>query len=426
MPNFKFKLPSCNWLIFLSVSGTITSLILYDRHEKKKAQRKWCTLVSHLSREPLDTHTMPRKLTVFLSAPPGDGLRASRDYFNEYVKPVLVAGAVDWDVVEGRREGDVRAGLAEKIRKLRQKDGEGVQTKDEDEPAYEDIVGDVRKNIAVHDWDGTGGDVVIGRHTWKEYIRGLHEGWLGPLEPPPPPQPAPLEDSPPMSDAPASTSQTSSTTRNEPAPPEDSSPAAAPTTTPTDGGEPPKPAKPAKPDPALPPYISTVAYATSTPPASLPAVFEPSSPLPLPHILGFLNTPTRIYRFLTRRQLADQVGRETAAAVLATQARPYSADPASSSPSEFADGASLPASDDADERAHMLAAEELDWNKHVRKRAEGDETERVWLDPVVLDARIAERMRRFELSAEDGARARRIADGKEGARDERDDREALE
>lgn len=58
------------------------------------------------------------------SAPPGDGLRAAREHFHEYVKPILVAGAVDWEVIEGRKEGDVRAGLAAKIRRLRRRNGE--------------------------------------------------------------------------------------------------------------------------------------------------------------------------------------------------------------------------------------------------------------------------------------------------------------
>ena len=82
-------------------------------------------MVSYLAREPLPTTQLPRKFTVFLCAPPGDGLRSAREYFQEYIKPVLVAAAVDWDVVEGRREGEVRAGLAARVRALRRKHGEG-------------------------------------------------------------------------------------------------------------------------------------------------------------------------------------------------------------------------------------------------------------------------------------------------------------
>src|SRR5205814_2221229 len=104
----------------------------------------------------------------------------------------------DWDVIEGRKEGDIRAQLAEKIRKLR-KSGSGVETVDP--------VSEIRKRLNVKEYDGVKGDVVIGRHTWKEYMRGLHEGWLGPLEKPEPApslsaeRPSPSTDAEPRSQA---------------------------------------------------------------------------------------------------------------------------------------------------------------------------------------------------------------------------------
>jgi len=54
-----------------------------------------------------------------------------------------------------------------------------------------------------------------------------------------------------------------------------------------------------------------------------------------------------------------------------------------------------------------LFEEEKEWHKSTRVRVEG-ERERTWLEPVVLDPRIASRMRRFELTTEDEARARSI------------------
>ncbi|KAI4130296.1 MAG: hypothetical protein LQ347_003451, partial [Umbilicaria vellea] len=194
LPNFRFKLPSRNWLIFLSITGSFTTALLYDRHHKRKAHQKWCKVVSHIAQEPFPVNRMPRKLTVLLSAPPGDGLRAARTYFQEYVKPVLVAAALDWEVIEGRREGDVRAGLAEKIRKLRIKNGERKasqgaskeeeEKEEEEKESIEEALAQVRHKNGIEDWDGVQGDLVIGRNTWKEYVRGLHEGWLGPLDPP--------------------------------------------------------------------------------------------------------------------------------------------------------------------------------------------------------------------------------------------------
>ncbi|KAI9851824.1 MAG: mitochondrial import inner membrane translocase subunit tim54 [Thelocarpon superellum] len=419
IPSFRFKLPSRNWLIFLSVSGTFASFLLYDRYQKKRAQRKWCTLVSHLSREPLDVRLMPRKVTVFLSAPPGDGLKAPRDHFNEYVKPILVAGALEWEVVEGRREGEVRAGLAEKIRKWRRKNGEsaGVSTDTETEPDVEDLVGGIRSNLSVREWDGVQGDVIIGRHTWKEYVRGLHEGWLGPLQPPP-------ESPPPTSEETASA--TNSSDLSDETTSADEKAVEKPAST--------EPSKPTKPAPAAP-FITVAAYSSTPSPPSLPPVFDPSTPIPLPHLLGFLNTPIRIYRFLNRRHVAEEVGRETAAAVLAAQTRPYNAflssdasspfsDQSSSdsspsfSPSSSSSSSSPPIASTNNEVKTALVHEERDWTKSAKKRADGDESERVWLDDVVLDPRIVERMLRFQLSDEDQHRAKRIDEGKEAALDE--------
>ena len=410
MPNIRFKLPSRNWLIFLSISGTFASLLLYDRYQKQRAQQKWSTAVSHLSRESLDTTMLPRKLTVYLSAPPGDGLKASRDYFNEYVKPVLVAGALEWEVVEGRREGDVRAGLAERIRKWRRKNGEGHASESRDEADAEDVVAVIREKGAVREWDGTRGDLIVGRHTWKEYMRGLHEGWLGPLDPPPGPDPKAddlLESSTNASD---STPPAEEDTQEFPleesgsTTPKDTPPS-EPDTPPSEPNKASKPMTPAS-------FIQASAYASSTPPPSIPSTFDPSTPIPLPHILGFFNTPTRIYRFLTRRFLADSVGREVAAAVLAASTRPYRC----SSTARDLSGPDQSENCDA-EQSTVLADEETDWIKSVTKR-QPDEGERVWLDAMALDARIAERMQRFELSAEDEARVQRIAASQEGARDE--------
>ncbi|KAI9674722.1 MAG: mitochondrial import inner membrane translocase subunit tim54 [Caeruleum heppii] len=425
MPNISLKLPSRNWLIFLSFTGTITSLILYDRYEKRKAQRKWCTLVSHIAQQPLDSRAMPRKLTIFLSAPPGDGLRTSRDHFVEYIKPVLVAGAMDWEVIEGRREGEVRAGLAEKIRKLRKKQGEKAEmAAGEEAEADENIVGDIRKNTGVKEWDGVGGDIVIGRHTWREYVRGLHEGWLGPLTPPPDPTSEILT-------LPSESTDPSSPSLN-------TLPSESPAQTPTDDNSPtappptPEPSKPTKSSTPAP-FISTTAYSSAPLPPSFPVSFDPSTPLPQPHILGFLNTPIRIYRFLTRRRLADAIGRETAALVLGAYDRPYntSSSPNTTPPdssSELApdittnDSSTSTGKTSASEQTSLLEAEEADWHKSVRKRTPDDAGERVWLDEMVLDERVAGRMRRFVLGEEEERRAERIGRGEEAelGKDERE------
>ncbi|PQE11158.1 mitochondrial import inner membrane translocase subunit tim-54 protein [Rutstroemia sp. NJR-2017a BVV2] len=383
--NFRPRLPSRNWMIFLSITGTFTAAVIYDKREKKRAQRKWCKLVEHIAKEPLDPRSMPRRLTVFLEGPPTDGLRVAQDHFKEYVKPVLVASGLDWEFIQGRKEGDIRAELAEKIRNSR--------LPVEERADAEDPILSTRRRSGIKEFEGPRGDIVLGRHTWKEYVRGVHEGWLGPLteplkpaeEAPDPATPSPAPET--TTDASLGNTIHSSTDDESPtAPPAEDKPAET------------QPAKPTQP----PPFISTSTYSSAVLPPNIPSELDPSTAIPFPHILGFFNTPTRLRRFLNRRHLADQIGRDTAAIILSTY-RPYHDSVPSPDPSS---------PDPLSEQQTLLAHEEKDWHKSIRKRTEV-EPERTWLEPIVLDPRIASRMRKAELSAEDEERASRIVVGEE-------------
>ncbi|MCJ1356540.1 MAG: mitochondrial import inner membrane translocase subunit tim54 [Icmadophila ericetorum] len=447
LPRFRARLPSRNWSIFLSITGSFTSALLYDRYQKKQVQRKWCKLVSHISQESLPVNQLPRKITVFLSAPPGDGLRSAREYFQEYVKPVLVAAAMDWDVVEGRKEGQVRAELGERIRKIRERNGELPQTQNlEEDP--EDLVEKARRGLNVRPWDGLQGDLVIGRHTWKEYIRGLHEGWLGPLDPPPEPplthsDLSPITETQPLDDIPKADPTNLITDQPFPEAHITEIPTEAPSPLPSSSESPPStesppppPAEPEKKKPPspVPPFILPSQYPTSTLAPTIPCSLPPSTALPLPHILGFLNTPIRIKRFLTRRYLADEVGRDVAALVLAAQTRPYtsdtsfasSIDPDSPSSGTTLEGEGLGGvveSGKTYEQQSLLAYEEKEWHKSVYKTpapvkdSEGKEIpvppkERPWLEPIILDERVASKMSTFQLAPGDESLAKEIAKGK--------------
>ncbi|KAL8721681.1 MAG: hypothetical protein Q9225_001681 [Loekoesia sp. 1 TL-2023] len=431
LPNFRLKLPSRNWLIFLSITGSFTAAIFYDRYHKKKAQQRWCNLVSHIAQEPMSSTQLPRRITIFLSAPPGDSLRAAREHFHEYAKPVLVAGALDWDVVEGRREGDVRAGLAEKIRKRRRKTGEKPMKTVEGggSTEEEDLVKQLRDTAGIREWDGVQGDLILGRHTWKEYIRGLHEGWLGPLEPPLDPLQEPAS-------ATANTFVSTERSATDPASPI-SNPSLTPETSAPISDQEKSEVEPLKPEgesqnpenkkekekPKQPtqeaPYISPSAYPTAPLAPSVPESLPPSTVLPFPHLLGFLGTPIRIYRFLNRRYLADDTGRQVAALVLASRPQNWnaeaefvsSADP-DASPSRFsADQSSTDVVDLVPtqrrwELEGILEDEERDWHKSARQ-SHKDDGERVWKERIVVDSRIGERMRRFQLREDEEEKARK-------------------
>ncbi|TVY46224.1 Mitochondrial import inner membrane translocase subunit [Lachnellula occidentalis] len=405
--NFRPRLPSRNWSIFLAITGSFTAAVIYDKRETKRVQRKWCRLVEHVGKDPLDPRAMPRKLSVFLEGPPTDGLRSAQDHFKEYVKPVLVASGLDWEFVQGRKEGDIRAELAEKIRKSRLP---------LEQRAEEDVILEMRTKSGIAEFEGPRGDIVIGRHTWKEYVRGLHEGWLGPLKEPPKPEEVKPQDAPSTSIETATTFPTESSTNT---PPNETSTEGTTVfsteSSPQSEPEPPKEDEKPKKPPQPSPFISTLEYPSAPTPPNLPTEFDPSTPISFPHILGFLNTPRRLYRFLNRRFLADNIGRETAAIIL-SHYRPY--EPASPLPlTSSEDSAAESTSGEAPEQdgewgsraeqATALQEEEKEWHKSVRVRTE-NEPERTWLEPVVLDPRIASRMRRFELSAEDEERARSI------------------
>jgi import inner membrane translocase subunit TIM54 len=402
IPGLPRKLPSRNWMIFWAISSAITAGIVYDKREKKRAIAKWSHVVEHLAKEPLGDNlglAQPRKLTIYLSSPPGDGLRIAQDHYTEYVKPILAASGLDWEFVQGRREGDVRAYVAERVRRLRRSEENSDEPDSEKAPTKEEIVDAFRKTRGIKEYDGVRGDVVIGRHTWKEYVRGLHEGWLGSLAPPREPEPltaittpeAPTENKPAEDKPVEDKSAEDKPVEDKPA---EEKPAEEET----------KPKRPLQPKP----HNTTADYPSSVLPHLTPTVFEPSAPIREPHLLGFLNTPTRLYRYFNRRKVADDIGREVAAVCLCTY-REFQQLPAE------ANAASDTEQSPQFEQQKELAWEEKDWLKSVWKEdnpkdaaAPAEIEEKILAKPIVMDPRIAERMRRFQLLPEDEERARKI------------------
>lgn len=293
------------------------------------------------------------------------------------------------------------------MRRIRRKHGETSNTAPPED--LQAALEACRQRAGVQELEGIGGELVIGRHTWKEYVRGLHEGWLGPMDEPisPPPQKSdsPSDATPAEADIPATPDpELMATPAAEPLPisePTDASPTAPKEKTKEE--DPPAPPKPL----VTLPYNTLHSYAESRLPPSIPADLGPSVPIAFPHILGFFNTPIRMYRFLTQRHLADDVGRQTAATVLATY-RPFREPSASASMAESE-------TKNQWEQEALLEHEESSWHKSARDRSKDEEgKEREWLDDMVLDQRIAERMRLFEVTSEDEERARRIGQGGAG------------
>ncbi|KAF8643764.1 hypothetical protein AX16_008783 [Volvariella volvacea WC 439] len=172
------KLPSRNWLIFLSVTSSLTGLYIYDRRKCKEIRQDYIERVKDLAEvtsHPLDA---PRKVMVYGAKWPGDeDHEQALKYFRKYIKPILVAAAVDYEMVSGKRHGDIARRVAEDIR-LRRRADSGIDPISEVHqrlPTYKPLP-EVRQR------ELEGGIIIVGRPTFKEFMAGLKRGWTEGLE----------------------------------------------------------------------------------------------------------------------------------------------------------------------------------------------------------------------------------------------------
>lgn len=386
-----FSLPSRNWMIFWTLLAGIGGGIAYDKYEQKQIRAKWMKHVEHLSSEAYPNDRIPRKVSIFIAPPPDNFLDVSMKYFRKYIKPVLNAAAVDYGVYSENRQGDIRASVAEKIRMLRREragiaqpeessenknvlssfhklTSVGTKATDDDEMLVsrqdlykpKDVLGFYYLNGTIDpkrddelEPERAGGVICIGRGAYKEYVHGVHEGLLGPLEKPE--EPEVIEPPKPEADA---------------ARPEDA---------PAEGEAPEKEA-----NPVPKPYISPAQYTEAELAPELntsgqvlndknvPVLFDqPIYVFALPTIVGFKNTPRKIYRFFTQRYEAEDFCRR-AAQLVDNNSRPF----------EYKD-------------QFMAKEEEQEWpKKWVQK---GQEKQSEWVQELVMDDRIACRSRVFTV-----------------------------
>lgn len=148
-----------------------------------------------------------------------------------------------------------------------------------------------------------------------------------------------------------------------------------------------------------PSYLPIHAYASSNPSPVLPDALEPFSSIPQRRLLGFLNTSIRIYRYLNQRQLADEICQQVAALALG-ESRSYYTTRDNGSIGGLNSSLQDPPADGqlALEQQQLLYDEEKDWHKSVRKPRD-DRLERIWLNVIVIDPQIGERMQKFILDS---------------------------
>lgn len=410
----KISLPSRNWMIFWTVLATIGGSIYYDKHQQKLIREKYMKQVENLGQELYASNRLPRKLSIFIAPPPDDFLEESLKHFRRYIKPILNAAAVDFDVYTEGRQGEIRSQVAEKVRQLRRKAIEDQQKK-EDEARAEayshswtkffkedavnvfkklkfskeketevyvdrhelytptDVLGlyklveplnpvsDDEKDIHL-----AGGIICVGRGSYKEYITGIHEGLLGPLE-------KPEENTEVMKVDPVKNEETTSDEIKEGENVEIE-----------DFGQQEEIEKKNQ-DPVPKPYIKQTEYDSAVlapefdmsmvirDDKNVPVLFEqPLYVFPVPRLSGIKNWPKKIYRFFTKRELAESVSSQTLAVVYGNS-RPF----------EFKD-------------RFLAKEEELDWPKKWVERGRSKNSE--WVQELEVDNRIGDRLRVFDFS----------------------------
>lgn len=372
------RIPSRNWLIFWAVAGTIGGWISYDRYERKKIRDQWKERVSHLASKPMNPLEMPRKITVYVAPPPGDYLDASLSHFRQYIKPILTASATDFDLRTENRQGEIRHMVAEEIRNRRRKEL-GLETSD---PNFKDDLD--RKIESGLKPDTTGGVICVGRGAYKEYMHGIHEGWLGPLEAPElPADPVADKEAEKVAEFPDREEDLKDVfgeKKEEGEEPQQREPAENDNNREEDKTEEKKEEEEKEKKLPVPkPYISLTEFDQ----AEISKEFEkaaqnqqlsdPITAIHHPHILGFLNTPTRLYRFFNRRYLADDMGKATAAVVFGNT-RPFR----------------------TKEDGDALVYEEDDWPKKWKQAGIDKGSE--WMVDLKADDRIGSHMSVYEMA----------------------------
>lgn len=406
----KISLPSRNWMIFWTVLASVGGGIWYDRYEQKQIRAKYMKQVEHFGEEIYANDRIPRRLAIFIAPPPDNFLDESMKHFRRYIKPVLNSAAIDFTVYTENRQGDIRSQVAESIRDLRRSRLE-EQVKNEEkkrEEAYnrswtkwfkEDVPGVFLKLhrkkpsdeegplVDVHDlyepkdvlglyrvlgtiepkrddemdFYKAGGVICVGRGSYKEYLSGVHEGLLGPLEAPAEPEPEvkPVDVGENGEEKQEEKKEEiSDFGDNEGEKKESLKPVPKPFIKPEQYGSAP-----------LAPELDFSQPILND--KHVPVLFEqPMSVFPLHNLTGFTNIPRKIYRYFTRRNLAESVTSNVLDVVYA-ESRPF----------QYKD-------------TFLGKEEELNWPKKWVERGKKKNSE--WVQEIEVDERVTNRMRVYE------------------------------
>ena len=408
------RLPSRNWTIFwLAVSAAVGGFG-YDKYQQKQIIRKYADLVKPMAEQTMDTKTVPRKITVFIAPPPSDYLETSLKMWRRYIKPVLFYAGLDYDIVQEDKQGVIRTEVANRMRSLRKQyidepkeESENVKPVDNNAeltPAQVKELGQKYKNdfdwrdaigifykkekpseivsedLQKEDLSMSGGVICLGRGAYKEYLAGIHEGLLGPVDPPVLPEEPTIE---PVADEVTKELTTSEENfKEEVKVMEDQLEETNEKPIETEQKEEEKKEENTG---VLTRFIVPSEYeSASFPPLELHSegsvIHDKNTKLPIlvnqpllvvavPNLIGFLAIPQRIYRFYRKRYMTEEICSDVAALVECSSVRPF----------------------DAATDVKLAEDEESDWPSSWVKQGRKRDSE--WTRDIVTDSRITSLMR---------------------------------
>ncbi|KAF9581244.1 mitochondrial import inner membrane translocase subunit tim54 [Lunasporangiospora selenospora] len=293
------KLPGRGWMIFWGVVGTIGGLVTRDHYLTVAAKKRVSDRVDVLAKQTCGVQDMPRKVTVYIMPPPGDGIHKTRHYFRQFVKPVFDAAALDYEVREGLTEGQIQAMVAADIRRKRQVAAGKTDELTEKEKAMAMVP---MKSLS----DGI---VVLGRVALSEVLKGYQDGCFQTLDDPVPAEPVLAADPEVVAEPPVfetTTEETPATGASEPSGDENASRTDSPSSTPAaeEAASTDKPAQAETPKENEVVVIAQDEEFFSLPPSGL----EPIGFIPFKNLVGIRNWPKKFYAIFNSWDCVEYAG----------------------------------------------------------------------------------------------------------------------
>lgn len=175
---WKPRMPSRNMSIFILTVGALTIAYYEDRQECKRIRSEYVERVRGLAEQPMRPSEWPRKVSVYTAKYPGnDDWEVAAIYFRRYVKPILNAAAVDWEIVSGTRHGGLARELRDRFQE-RRRHLAGVQPWPNEAQAAGAPPNPFQLRPAqMLQREIDGGVVIVGRPSLKEWAWAMQQGW---------------------------------------------------------------------------------------------------------------------------------------------------------------------------------------------------------------------------------------------------------